>query len=178
MTIGDLFVLYPDKSQRLAQELTNAGLACAGCHAAVYETLEAGMLGHGMDDAEIDEVVERLNMIVLRPTDNKSITLTERAAERFKQILKQDGKEGHALRFADKPGGCGGFEYVLDISKGKEEDDLLFLSRGVDIHVKKSMESRLLGSEIDYVEGLMGAGFKVVNPNVRGSCSCGQSQSY
>lgn len=178
MTIDDIFAHHPDKGQRLSQELTNAGLHCVGCQAATWETLEVGMLGHGFDDEKIDALIARLNEIIAEEVDATTITLTKRAAERFKTILEQDGKQGWALRFADKPGGCGGFEYVLDFSESPQDDDKVFSCHGVDIHVKDKMLGRLLGCEIDYLEGLMGAGFKVTNPNVKGSCSCGNSQSY
>ncbi|MEI8301437.1 MAG: iron-sulfur cluster assembly accessory protein, partial [Chlamydiota bacterium] len=86
--------------------------------------------------------------------------------------------EGWGLRFGDQPGGCGGYEYILDFSKKASEDDVIFLGHGVEVHVNKHIVSRLLGSEIDYHEGLRNSGFKVTNPNVRGSCGCGNSQSY
>lgn len=178
MTINDIFTHYPEKGQRLAQEITNAGLHCVGCQAATWETLEVGMLGHGFDDEAIDSLIVRLNKIIEQETDLTTIQLTKRAAKRFKAILEQDSKQGWALRFSDKPGGCGGFEYVLDFSEKASEEDTVFSSHGVDIHVKTNMLSRLLGCEIDYLEGLMGSGFKVTNPNVKGSCSCGNSQSY
>ena len=178
MTIDDIFTYHPEKGQRLAQEMTNAGLQCVGCQAATWETLEVGMLGHGFDDEAIDKLISRLNEIIDEEIDPTTITLTKRAAKRFKSILEQDAKQGWALRFADKPGGCGGFEYVLDFSKKASKDDTIFTSHGVNIHVKTKMLSRLLGCEIDYLEGLMGSGFKVTNPNVKGSCSCGNSQSY
>lgn len=178
MTIDDIFTNYPEKGQRLAQEMTNAGLHCVGCQAATWETLEVGMLGHGFEDEAIDALICRLNEIIEEEVDPTTITFTKRAAERFKTILEQDGKQGWALRFADKPGGCGGFEYVLDFSEKAAEEDTIFTSHDVEIHVKTKMLPRLLGCEIDYLEGLMGAGFKVTNPNVKGSCSCGNSQSY
>ena len=178
MTIDSIFSIYPDKGQRLAQEMTNAGLHCASCQAATWETLEVGMLGHGFDEEAIDSLIARLNDIIDEEVDPSTITLTKRAAERFKAILKQDGKEGWGLRFGDKPGGCGGFEYVLDFSEKSLEDDTIFASHGVNIYIKTKGLPRLLGCEIDYLEGLMGSGFKVTNPNVKGSCSCGNSQSY
>ncbi len=178
MTIDSIFANYPEKGQRLAQEMTSAGLHCVGCQAATWETLEVGMLGHGFEEDAIDRLVARLNEIVNKEIDPSTITLTARAAEHFKKILKQDSKQGWALRFADKPGGCNGFEYVLDFSEKALENDTIFTSHGVTIHVETDRLSRLLGCEIDYLEGLMDAGFKVSNPNVKGSCSCGHSQSY
>src|SRR5690606_37805895 len=61
MTIEDILGMFPFKAQQLSQEITNAGLHCIGCHAAVWETLEGGMLTHGKTDAEIDAIVLRLN---------------------------------------------------------------------------------------------------------------------
>ena len=63
-------------------------------------------------------------------------------------------------------------------TKKANADDQVFPGEGVEIHVNKADVSRLLGSEIDYVDGLNGAGFKISNPNVKGSCGCGKSQSY
>ncbi|MBF5059628.1 iron-sulfur cluster assembly accessory protein [Candidatus Neptunochlamydia vexilliferae] len=178
MTIDAILGSFPQKSQRIAQELTNAGLQCVGCQAATWETLEVGMLGHGFDEKAIEDLVERLNALLEEETDPTTISLTERAAEKFRAILIADKKEGWALRLGDKPGGCGGFEYVLDFSEKAKEDDVLFTSHGIDIHVSQKVLPRLLGCEVDYLEGLMGSGFKITNPNVKGSCSCGNSQSY
>jgi iron-sulfur cluster assembly accessory protein len=178
MTIDAILGKFPQKSQRIAQELSNAGLQCVGCQASTWETLEVGMYGHGKSDVEIEELLSSLNQILDETSDPMSITMTKRAADKFLSILKSDKKEGWALRFADKPGGCGGFEYVLDFSKDPEGEDEIFESEGVPIHVNRKMLPRLLGCEIDYLDGLMGAGFKVSNPNVKGSCSCGSSQSY
>lgn len=178
MTIDAILGKYPQKSQRIAQELTSAGLHCVGCQAATWETLEVGMFGHGFDDEAIEALLKRLNALLEEESDPSTITLTERAAQKFQAILKEDHKEGWALRFGDKPGGCGGFEYELGFSETAGKEDEVFHSEGVEIHVHKKMLSRLLGCEIDYAEGLMGSGFKISNPNVKGACSCGNSQSY
>jgi len=82
------------------------------------------------------------------------------------------------LRFADKAAGCSGFEYVLDYSEKATSEDEIFTSHGVEVHVNKKIVSRLIGSQIDYVDGLNGSGFKISNPNAKGSCGCGKSQSY
>ncbi|MCP5505818.1 MAG: iron-sulfur cluster assembly accessory protein [Chlamydiales bacterium] len=178
MTIDAILGTYPERSQRIAQELTNAGLHCVGCQAATWETLEVGMMGHGFGEEEIETLLTKLNAILEEEIDVTTISLTETAAERFKAILKNDKKEGWGLRFADKPGGCGGYEYILDFAETQKEDDERFDSHGVPIFVNRKMLPRLMGCQIDYLEGLMGSGFKVTNPNVKGSCSCGNSQSY
>lgn len=178
MTIEEILGSFPSKSQKLAQEITSAGLHCVGCQAATWETLEAGMLGHGFAEAEIDRLVNRLNAILSEPVDLSTIQLTKRAAEKYSEILADEGKKGWGLRFGDKAAGCSGFEYVLDYSEKAKPDDQIFASHGVEIHVNKKIVNRLMGSEIDYVDGLHGSGFKVTNPNAKGSCGCGKSQSY
>lgn len=178
MTIEEIFSHFPHKSQKLAQEMTNRGLHCVGCGAATWETLEAGMLSHGFSPEDVDDMVGRLNEILAEKTDLSTITMTKRAADKYRQILKEEGKEGWGLRFGDRAAGCSGFEYVLDYSEKAEADDQTFASYGVEVHVNKADVSRLLGSEIDFVDGLNGSGFKISNPNVKGSCGCGKSQSY
>lgn len=178
MTIESIFSKFPHKSQKLAQEMTNTGLHCVGCGAATWETLEAGMIGHGFPEEEIDALIGRLNGILAEASDLNAISMTKRAAEKFSNILKEEGKEGWGLRFADRAAGCSGFEYVLDYSEKALPDDIKFLSHGVEIHVNESVAPRLIGSEIDFVDGLNGSGFKISNPNVKGACGCGKSQSY
>lgn len=178
MTIEEILGLFPYKAQRLSQEITNAGLHCVGCHAATWETLEAGMYGHGMNDEAIDRLVGRLNALLDEPLDLSTITITSQAAKKYLEILSEEGKAGWGLRFAERMAGCNGFEYHLDYSEAAKEDDTIFESQGIQIHVTKSMVSRLLGSEIDYVDGLHGSGFKVSNPNAKSSCGCGSSHGY
>lgn len=178
MTIEEILGMFPYKAQRLSQEITNAGLHCVGCHAAVWETLEAGMYTHGKTDAQIDELTRRLNALLEEEVDTTSIRITPRGAAKFLEILSEEGKQGWGMRFAEEMAGCNGFEYVLDFSEKAEADDQTFESHGIEIHVKKAMLPRLLGSEIDYVEGLRGSGFKISNPNVRSACGCGTSHNY
>jgi len=178
MTIEEILSQFPQKSQKLAQEMTRFGLHCVGCQAATWETLEAGVLGHGFTEGELEGLLARLNKVLLEEQDLSTITLTPRAAEKYLSILQEEGKEGYGLRFGDMAGGCSGFEYVLDYSESPQEDDQVFVSQGVEIHVHKHKVSRLLGCEIDYIDSLNGSGFKISNPNAKGSCGCGKSQSY
>lgn len=178
MTIEEIFSRFPHKSQKLAQEMTNNGLHCVGCGAATWETLEAGMLSHGFVPEDIQDLVDRLNAILTEKVDTSTISLTKRAADKYRKILQEEGKEGWGLRFGDRAAGCSGFEYVLGYSEKAEADDQVFTCEGVEIHVNRADVPRLIGSEIDYVDGLNGAGFKISNPNAKGSCGCGKSQSY
>lgn len=178
MTIESILAMFPFKAQKLAQEITNAGLHCVGCHAATWETLEAGMYGHGMKDEDIDRLVDRLNALLEEEVDNSTIVLTPRAAKKFLEILAEEGKQGWGMRFAERMAGCNGFEYELDYSEKALPTDDIFECLGIQIHVDKKMVPRLLGSEIDFVDGLRGSGFKISNPNVRSSCGCGTSHGY
>ena len=70
---------------------------------------------------------------------------------------------------------------MLFNNNGKEkanDDDVTFLSHNIEIHVPKTIQSRLLGCEIDFTDGLHGSGFKISNPNVKSSCQCGSSHNY
>lgn len=178
MTIDEILGLFPYKAQRLSQEITNAGLHCVGCHAATYETLEVGMMTHGKTRQDIDTLVKRLNTLLEEKVDTSTIAITAKAASKFLEILEEDGKQGWGLRFSEEPAGCNGFEYVLDFSEKANADDSIFESCGLQIHVKKVMVAKLLGSVIDFVDGLRGSGFKITNPNVRSSCGCGTSHNY
>lgn len=178
MTIDEIFSKFPHKAQRLAHEMTRIGLHCVGCGAATWETLEAGMLGHGMTQEDIEKLVGKLNAILAEESDPETINLTPRAAAKYREILEDEGKLGWGLRFSEQPAGCSGLEYVLDYSEKPDEDDDIFESNGVQVHVKKLMSDKLKGSEIDYIDGLQDAGFKISNPNVRHSCGCGNTHNY
>jgi iron-sulfur cluster assembly protein len=178
MTIEEILGGFPQKSQKLAQEITDSGLHCVGCQASTWETLEAGMLGHGFEEQEIDALVERLNAILDAPLNLEEITITAAAATKFRELAVKQNKASAALRFGDKPGGCSGFEYTLQFSAQANDDDTIFQIQGLEVHVAKKSLHRLLGCEIDFIEGLEGSGFKISNPNAKGSCGCGKSQNY
>lgn len=178
MTIEEILSMFPNKAQKLSYEITNAGLHCVGCQAATWETLEAGMFGHGMSEKDVERLVERLNKLLEEEVDATTISITKRAAEKYLKILEEEGKQGYGIRFSEKMAGCNGFEYVLDYSEKALENDQVFESQGIAIHVEKKLLSRLLGSEIDYIDGLHNSGFKISNPNVSSSCGCGSSHGY
>lgn len=178
MTIEEILSLFPYKAQKLAHEITAAGLHCVGCHAATWETLEGGMLGHGMNDEAIERLVDRLNALLDEPVDETTITMTKRGAEKFKEILAEEGKEGWGLRFGERMAGCSGFEYLLDYCEKANEDDVTFEAHGIYIYVQSKLLTRLKGSEIDYIDSLHNAGFKISNPHAKSSCGCGSSHNY
>ncbi|WP_198246123.1 iron-sulfur cluster assembly protein IscA [methane-oxidizing endosymbiont of Gigantopelta aegis] len=105
-----------------------------------------------------------------------AITLTERAA---KQIEKQLAKRGSGigLRLGVKPSGCSGYAYVLDYAEQLTDDDTIFEQNGVKVIVKKSDLEYLDGVELDYAREGLNEAFKFNNPNVKGTCGCGESFS-
>ncbi|MFA6915893.1 MAG: iron-sulfur cluster assembly accessory protein [Parachlamydiales bacterium] len=180
MTIQEILSLFPQKSQRLAQEITNAGLHCVGCHAATWETLEAGMRSHGYDEAAITRLLKKLNAVMKSDfkADKSTVTLTPKAAEKFLEFSQAEGKQGCALFFSDKLEGCSGFTYILDFSDKAGPNDSIFTSHGIEIHVPNDRLDRLVGSVIDFVQTLSSTGFYVENPNTASSCGCGSSHNY
>jgi iron-sulfur cluster assembly protein len=105
----------------------------------------------------------------------EAITLTLQAAEKIGELLGgQEESEGQALRVAVRGGGCSGFQYALAFDRVKD-DDHVFEVDGVSVIVDKVSMQFVFGSEVDYIEGLQGAGFQVNNPNVVAACGCGSS---
>lgn len=108
-------------------------------------------------------------------TPKEAITLTANAAEKIGELLGvQADSEDQALRVAVRGGGCSGFQYALAFDRVKE-DDHVFEVDGVSVIVDKVSMQFVFGSEVDYIEGLQGAGFQVNNPNVVAACGCGSS---
>jgi iron-sulfur cluster assembly protein len=108
-------------------------------------------------------------------TPQAAITLTEVAAGKVRELLSgQEDSQGQALRVAVRGGGCSGFQYALAFDRPKDDDNV-FEVDGVSVVVDKVSMQFVFGSEVDYVEGLQGAGFAVNNPNVVAACGCGSS---
>ena len=105
------------------------------------------------------------------------IELTPLAAEKVKELLDQRGTPEHGLRVGVRGGGCSGNSYFMEFCERESEDDEVVVSEGVKLVVDLKSVTLLGGTQIDFVSGLMGSGFKFLNPNVRHSCSCGESFS-
>ena len=103
------------------------------------------------------------------------VTMTEIAADKVRGFLAQQETEGEVgLRIGVRGGGCSGFQYALALDQPKDEDHV-FQHQGVAVVVDKVSMQFVFGSEVDYVDGLQGAGFQVNNPNVVAACGCGSS---
>lgn len=105
---------------------------------------------------------------------NASITVSERAARRIGEILKAE-PAGTMLRVSVEGGGCSGFQYKFDMDSAKTDDDLVIARDGATVLIDSVSQQYMEGSEIDFVEDLIGAAFKINNPNATASCGCGTS---
>jgi iron-sulfur cluster assembly protein len=105
------------------------------------------------------------------------IILTDAAAVKVKKLLTQRGTPEIGLRIGVRGGGCSGNSYFMEFCDAESPGDEVMDIGGVRLYVDLKSAVLLTGTEIDYVEGLMGAGFKFNNPNVRHSCACGESFS-
>jgi len=105
-----------------------------------------------------------------------AVTISERAARRIGEILTREG-EGAMLRISVEGGGCSGFQYKFDIEHAKAEDDLVVERDRAVVLIDPASVPFLAGSEVDFVDDLIGASFRVINPNATASCGCGTSFS-
>jgi iron-sulfur cluster assembly accessory protein len=104
------------------------------------------------------------------------VGLTERAARRIAEIVAGEAV-ANTLRVSVEGGGCSGFQYKFDLVTGVETDDLVIERLGARVVIDPVSLDYMKGSEIDFVDDLMGAAFKVRNPNATASCGCGTSFS-
>ena len=104
-----------------------------------------------------------------------NITITENAAKKITELLKQDNTTGYGLKLYLSPGGCSGFQYGMDFAEKPADTDIVMEQHNVKVFVDKNSLDFLNGAKIDYVNGLHDSGFKIDNPNVKSSCGCGKS---
>lgn len=113
------------------------------------------------------EIVERTDSL---------IALTPSAAAKIKGLMAEEPEgEASVLRVAVQGGGCSGFEYALGFDSGAQEGDLELESHGVKIVVDPFSAPYLRGAEVDFLETIQEAGFKINNPNATAACGCGHS---
>jgi len=106
------------------------------------------------------------------------ITLTKKAEDKVKEILLDQPEPFAGLRIQVVGGGCSGFQYRMGFDKNfNDQNDEVFEFDGLRIFIDKSSLLYMDGAEVDYIEGLHGAGFKFNNPNVKSTCGCGSSFS-
>lgn len=180
-TIGEIVEKYP----QVVDTLTSFGVHCVGCHVSPFESLEMGFKGHGMDDNTIADAVKKLNEVIEKsPVQEQKeesevnisdvkLNVTDKAAEKIKALMEQEKKLG--LRISVQPGGCSGYKYGMELEDKSTDDDVIVEEKGIKIFVDKNSMQKLNGSNVDYVDSLQGAGFKIDNPGATKTCGCGSS---
>ena len=104
------------------------------------------------------------------------VKISEKAAEKIKYFAEKEGlKENVGLRVAVKGGGCSGLTYDLAITDQERESDKIVEQYGVKVMVDKKSYIYLVGTELDFSDGLNGKGFIFENPNAKKACGCGTS---
>ncbi|MBT8473142.1 MAG: iron-sulfur cluster insertion protein ErpA [Marinicaulis sp.] len=109
-------------------------------------------------------------------TEPTPVTVSARAAKKIAAILSKEAT-GAKLRVAVEGGGCSGFQYKFDIVSSREDDDLVLNANGFDVLIDEMSVEYMAGSEIDFSDELIGAAFKINNPQATASCGCGTSFS-
>lgn len=121
---------------------------------------------------------ERITIMSTTATETAAaITLTERAAAEVKNLLVSQELQNAALRVFVSGGGCSGLQYGMAIADEVEEGDKEFEQHGVRVLVDSLSFNYLTGASVDYIEDMMGGGFKIENPNAVRGCGCGSSFS-
>jgi iron-sulfur cluster assembly accessory protein len=102
------------------------------------------------------------------------VTVSERAARKIGEILGRE-PSGTMLRVSVQGGGCSGFQYKFDTERARADDDIVIEKAGATVLIDPVSLNFMAGSEIDFVDDLIGSSFKVHNPKATASCGCGTS---
>ena len=112
---------------------------------------------------------------VLPQAETPLVVLSEAAAHKLQELVEAEQNPDMGLRVYVYSGGCSGFRYGMMLEDQPSNEDLTVESRGIKVYVDSQSTQYLQGSEIDYLDTLMGAGFTVNNPNAVSACGCGSS---
>jgi iron-sulfur cluster assembly accessory protein len=104
------------------------------------------------------------------------VVVTERAAQKIGEILQRE-PNGTMLRVSVEGGGCSGFQYKFDTERTRADDDVVIEKSGATVLIDPVSLNYMAGSEIDFVDDLIGSSFKINNPKATASCGCGTSFS-
>jgi iron-sulfur cluster assembly protein len=109
------------------------------------------------------------------PTPHVPVRLTEAAIAQVREVIKAQGFEGYFFSIRVVPAGCSGLGYDLNLVKEAKSNDLTWEQDGVRITTDALSSKYLLGTMVNYLSSVTGAGFKFENPNAKSSCGCGTS---
>lgn len=110
-------------------------------------------------------------------TGKAEIRISDSAARRIATLVKEDGNPSAMFRVAVSGGGCSGFQYGFSLDDRKTDEDRLFHHGDVAVVIDETSLDLLNGSEVDFVEDLIGSYFSIKNPNAASTCGCGSSFS-
>lgn len=176
MTISHVLELHP-KGAEIMQQF---GLHCFGCSINVLETLEQGIMGHGMPESTLNELLKALNDDLSKfrkDLKEKGIALSEKAALKIVEIAQAEDRKqfGIRVKMIQAGGCCSGPTYSMDFEESAEEGDkILGFDHRVTLFFDKESYKKMKGSNIDYLVSYEAEGFKIDNPNVGtgGGCKC------
>jgi iron-sulfur cluster assembly accessory protein len=131
-------------------------------------TSALGALNYRADAVAIGAIARREKVMTV------NVTVTERAARKIGEILGREAA-GTMLRVSVEGGGCSGFQYKFDTERAKADDDIVIERAGATVLIDPISLNYMAGSEIDFVDDLIGSAFKVQNPKATASCGCGTS---
>jgi iron-sulfur cluster assembly accessory protein len=114
-------------------------------------------------------------MALLEQNMTDTISLTDSAAKAVSELLQKRELEDYALRIYIAGGGCSGYQYGMALEGNIRDSDMIFEQHGVKMVVDEVSINYLRGATVDYVDEIMGSGFKIDNPNAVSSCGCGSS---
>jgi iron-sulfur cluster assembly protein len=109
------------------------------------------------------------------PADQSLVVLSDAAAGKLRELVEAEQNPAVGLRVYVYSGGCSGFRYGMMLEDQPSAEDLTVESKGIKVYIDRQSTQYLEGSEIDYLDTLMGAGFTVNNPNAVSACGCGSS---
>ncbi len=184
MRVNEIVLSFPPKAQKLRRAIKNFAFFP---HELPVEPLEVYLAKQGKNPVETAPFVKRLNDILEEKTAINEVSLSEKAAEKLREILSKEEKNVWGVKFSDHAAACGaGFEYNLEPISDPDPTDNIFYSQGVAIAVPATSMGRLLGCLIDFEEGFVDEGFRgliklgftITNPNAKRTCDCGCSFGY
>jgi iron-sulfur cluster assembly protein len=114
-------------------------------------------------------------MALAEKTDLQTIDMTVAAADAVKNLLEKRELDGYSLRVFVQGGGCSGFQYGMALEGTIREQDTVIEEHGVKVVMDEVSVEYMRGASIDYIEDVMGSGFKIDNPNAVSACGCGSS---
>lgn len=175
------------------------GLHCFGCAANTEELLHEGMKIHGFTNEEIDDFVERLNLLF---KDHQQAQIKKPLESDFNLELIHEGNKTYykiaglliaesaykalhelqtqpAIQIRVEAGGCNGYSYIYEYQNTPQDDEQIYtLSEDLDIFMNDFTYDKLSDSVVEYESGLKGSGLTFKNPNVKDACHCGSSVGF